>query len=226
MRNDTARFAAAGVSSAAVPVGALLLVIAVALAVAVPAFAADPPPAASPASADAQAKAKAQAEMDAYMKLAQPGEHHKSLGNLAGKWKSTGKTWMAPGQPPLEMTGTTEATWLLGGRYLQQVHTSSFMGQPFEGRSLDGYDNFAHEFFSTWIDTMGTGVMVFHGSCDEPCKVLTETAEAPDPLSGKVMKSKMVTTFIDPDTYRSEMYMVGKDGQEFKVMDLLAKRQK
>ncbi len=178
------------------------------------------------APADAQAKMKA--EMDAYMKLAQPGEHHKLLGHLAGKWVVTGKTWMDPSQPPVEMTFTVEASWLLGGRYLQQVHTSTFMGQPFEGRSLDGYDNFTHEYFSTWVDNMGTGVMVFRGKCDDPCTALTESAEGPDPMTGKVMKSTTVTTFVDPDTYRFEMYeaRAGKDGQGAKVMDVTAKRQK
>jgi hypothetical protein len=214
----------------------LVLLAAMALAAALPALAADPPAAAASGSgspgatggAPADAQAKMKAEMDAYMKLAQPGEHHKMLGHLAGKWVATGKTWMNPGQPPVEMNSTVEASWILGGRYLQEVHTSSFMGQPFEGRSLDGYDNYTHEYFSTWVDSMGTGVMVFRGKCDDPCTALTETAEGPDPMTGKVMKSKTVTTFVDPDTYRFEMYMVGvgKDGQDAKVMDLIAKRQK
>jgi hypothetical protein len=185
------------------------------------------PAAVSPADAQAQAKA----EMEAYAKLAQPGEHHKQLGNLVGKWKVAGKSWMAPGQPPVEMNGTTETSWILGGHYLQEVHKSSFMGQPFEGRSIDGYDNTTHDYFSTWIDSMGTGVMLFRGSCDDPCKVLTEVAEGPDPMTGKVMKTKIVTTFVDHDTYRYEMYMVGMtpDGQDakvVKVMELTAKRQK
>jgi hypothetical protein len=219
----------------------VLVALALAMAAAPPAplLAADPPPAAAqtgsggaaaaPAAmspADAQAQAKK--EMEAYAKLAQPGEHHKYLGNLAGKWKVTGKTWMAPGQPPMEMSGTTEASWILGGRYLQEVHKSSFMGQPFEGRSIDGYDNTSKDYFSTWIDSMGTGVMLFRGSCDDPCKVLTQVAEGPDPMSGKVMKTKTVVTFVDRDTYRFEMYMVGAgpDGQDAKVMETTARRAK
>jgi Protein of unknown function (DUF1579) len=75
---------------------------------------------------------------------------------------------------------------------------------------------------------VGTGVMIFRGSCDDPCKVLTETAEGPDPVSGKVMKTRNVTTFVDPDTYRFEMYIVGvgKDGQDAKVTEMIAKREK
>jgi hypothetical protein len=193
--------------------------------------AADPPPAssASPAAAartsatPQEMQPQTKAQIEAYEKLAQPGEHHKHLGSLAGKWKVTGKSWMAPGQPPIDMAGTMEASWILGGRYLQEVHKGTFFGKPFEGRSLDGYDNTTHEYFSTWVDNMGTGVMVFRGSCDDPCKVLTETAEGPDPMSGKMMKTKSVTTFVDPDTYRFEMYLVG-EGQEAKMMEIVAKR--
>jgi len=230
MKSRVARFAA-------LPFAGAALVALAALAIplsftARPLHAADPQaqaaaPASAPAPSASDAQAKAKAEMDAYMKLAQPGEHHKRLGHLAGKWKTTGQMF-SPGQPAIEMTGTMEASWILGGRYLQELHTGSFMGQAFEGRSLDGYDNIAKEYFSTWVDNMGTGVMVFHGSCDDPCKVMTSTAEGPDPMTGKVMKTKTVTTFVDPDTYRFEMYTVGagKDGQDTKVMDMTGKRVK
>jgi hypothetical protein len=225
MRRCAARFAAVAIS--------LMSLLALLALQALPAIAAEPaqqaPAAAAGAgSAPTDAQQKAKAEMEAMMKLAQPGEHHKILGSLVGKWKTTGKTWMEPGQPAVEMSGTMEASWILGGRYLQEIHLGNFMGQPFEGRGLDGYDNATHEYFDSWVDNMGTGVMLFHGSCDDPCKVLTETAEGPDPMTGKVMKTKTVTTFLDPDTYRFEMYVVGvgKDGQDAKVMEMTGKRQK
>lgn len=228
MKSRVARFAALPSAGAAL---VALLALAVPLSFTVrPLHAADPQaqaaaPAAAPSAEDAQAKAKA--EMEAYMKLAQPGEHHKRLGQIAGKWKTSGQMFN-PGQPPIAMTGTMEASWILGGRYLQELHIGNFMGQAFEGRSLDGYDNIAKEYFSTWVDNMGTGVLVFHGSCDDPCKVMTSTAEGPDPMTGKVVKTKTVTTFVDSDTYRFEMYMVGggKDGQDMKVLDMTGKRVK
>ncbi len=244
MRSCLARRAAAAERSSSsslqvLIVGLVLVPLVVGAAVA-PAAAAEPAKQAAAAPATSAAPAapaspgapamddKAKADMEAYMKLAQPGEHHKRLDNFAGKWKVAGKTFMEPGKPPTEFTGTVESSWLLGGRYLQSVHKSSFFGMPFEGRAIDGYDNATHEYFSTWIDTMGTGVMVFRGTCEDPCKVLTETAEGFDPVAGKVMKSKEVTTYVDPDTYRFEMYMVGSapDGKDVKVMELVGKRDK
>ena len=71
-----------------------------------PAQSAKDPQAARPAQ-DPHAQMKA--DMEGYMKLAQPGEHHKWLGEMAGSWKTVGKSWMSPGQPALEMTGTVES---------------------------------------------------------------------------------------------------------------------
>jgi hypothetical protein len=223
MRSCLARFAVARSSSFALLVLLLLLPLVVA---AVPAAAADPQQQGAAPSAEAQAKMKA--DMDAMMKLGQPGEHHKRLDTFVGKWKVTGKSWMDPNQKATEFSGTVESTWLLGGRYLQSVHKAAFFGMPFEGRAIDGYDNGTHEYFSTWIDNMGTGVMVFRGTCEDPCKVLTETGEGFDPISGKMIKTKEVTTYVDPDTYRFEMYTVGvaPDGKDVKVMELVGKRDK
>jgi Protein of unknown function (DUF1579) len=117
----TGTAAPAGTAATAAPAAAPAGPAATA-APAAPAGAAAPAAACAP---DAQAKMKA--EMEAYAKLAQPGEHHKHLGHLAGKWKVTGKAWMAPGQPPVEIHGTMEASWILGGRYLQELHQGAFM---------------------------------------------------------------------------------------------------
>jgi hypothetical protein len=178
------------------------------------------------APAPAAGKDDNQAMMAAYEAMAKPGEHHKRLGTLVGRWTMTGKGWMAPGQPPIEMSSTMEASWVLDGHYLREAHHGSFLGKPFEGMALDGYDNVAHEYFSTWVDNMGTGVLDFRGTCDDPCKTLNLVAEGIDPMSGKKMKERETTTFIDADTFRFEMYMVGAgpDGQDVKMMEFEAKR--
>ncbi len=186
-------------------------------------------PAAAPAPAGAPGNASDhKAMMEAYEALAKPGEHHKRLDGLVGKWNVTGKTWMVPGQPAVEMHSTTEASWVLGGHYVQERHQGSFFGMPFEGMAIDGYDNVKHEYFSNWYDNMGTGVEHFTGSCDDPCRTLTLVAEGIDPMTGKSSRTRETTTFVDQDTYHFEMYMVGAgpDGKDVKVMELDAKRAK
>jgi hypothetical protein len=177
----------------------------------------------------APAAAPSQDEMMAAMaKASTPGERHKVLARSAGDWKVTTKMWMAPDQPPIENTGTMKGEMVLGGRYLQAIFKSTFMGQPFEGRSLDAYDNIAQTFTNTWIDNMGTGVLISRGDCSDPsCKVITLTGLMVDPMSGGKVNTKTVTTWQDDDHYKMEMWSDdGKGAGEVKMMELMASRAK
>ncbi len=98
-----------------------------------------------------------QAMMEVYKKVGTPGAPHKLLAGLEGTWTTRTKSWMEPGKPPLETTGTCEQKLLLGGRYLQQVYTGDMMGEQFTGINLLGCDNHTGKYVSTWIDSMSTG---------------------------------------------------------------------
>src|SRR5687768_5224159 len=82
-----------------------------------------------------------QAMMEAYTKLATPGEPHKQFAGLAGSWTTKTKEWMEPGKPPTESTGTVEMKMVLDGRFLQQEFTGEMMGHPYSGIGISGYDN-------------------------------------------------------------------------------------
>jgi Protein of unknown function (DUF1579) len=177
----------------------------------------------APAWAAEEKKMEMPPEMEAWAKVGTPGEPHKMLEPLVGKWSTTTTMWMNPGQPPMVVEGTAESKWILGGRYVETVHKSSFMGQPFEGRSLDGYDNQTQQYVNTWLDTMSTGPMIAHGKADG--KNLAYTSELIDPMSGQKMKSRSVTSWPDKNTFKHEAFMVGPDGKEFKSMEVVGKRQ-
>jgi uncharacterized protein DUF1579 len=168
----------------------------------------------------------ANAGMEAMMKAATPGEHHKPLQHFVGDWAYTMKMWMAPGQPPMESGGTMHAEPILGGRYIQSVYKGEFMGQPFEGHGTDGYDNAAGQYVGTWVDNAGTGIMHSTGTCDASGKVFTMTAEPMvDPASGKKAGTKSITTWTDDNHFTMEMFMVDPaGGAPTKVMELSAKR--
>lgn len=178
----------------------------------------------APAWAAEEKKADSGAEMmEAWAKLGTPGEAHKKLEPMVGKWATTTTMWMAPGQPPMEVKGTAEGKWILGGRYVETVHHSSMMGQPFEGRSIDGYDNQTQRYVNTWMDSMSTGPMTAYGKVEG--QGLTYTGEFIDPMSNQKATSRSVLTFPDKDTFKFESYMPGPDGKEFKSMEVVGKRQ-
>ena len=175
----------------------------------------------------AQDKPKApdmSADMEAMQKAASPGEPQKKLARLAGDWTATTRAWMAPGQPPMESPGTMHGEVLMGGRYVEHTWKGSFMGQPFEGRGTDGYDNVGKMYVSSWVDNMGTGIMHMTGTCDAPVKVCTYTGDVWDPMSGKKTAMKQVITWTDDNNFKNEMYGPGPDGKEMKWMEIVAKR--
>jgi hypothetical protein len=164
------------------------------------------------------------ADMEAMQKAAAPGEPQKKLARLAGDWTVTTRAWMAPGQPPMEAPGTMHGEVLMGGRYVEHTWKGSFMGQPFEGRGTDGYDNVGKMYVSSWVDNMGTGIMHMTGTCDQPVKVCTYTGDVWDPMSGKKTSMKEVITWADDNNFKNEMYGPGPDGKEMKWMEIVAKR--
>jgi len=103
------------------------LVVALSL-LAIPALAQDKPK---------DAPGMSNAEMEAMMKAMAPGEQQKKLARFAGDWTFTNKAWMAPGQPPMESTGTMHGVILFGGRYVEHTWKGNMMGMPFEGRGTD-----------------------------------------------------------------------------------------
>jgi len=186
-------------------------------------------------SANAEEKAKApgppkgpsQEEMTkAWQAYATPGDAHKKLEALAGSWTAKTKMWMDPGQPPEEAEGTSEQTWVLGGRYLAQRFEGKMMGQPFSGIGYTGYDNHKKKYESVWMDSAGTGIMVSSGSFDKSGKVLRFTAVMDDFMTGKKSTIKEALTIVDADTHKLEMWMPGPDGKPFKNLEVVYTRKK
>jgi hypothetical protein len=168
--------------------------------------------------------AMSNADMEAMMKAATPGEPQKKLARLAGDWTFTNTMWMAPGQPPMQSTGTMHGVVLMGGRYVEHTWKGDMMGMPFEGRGTDGYDNVGKQYVASWVDNMSTGIIHSTGTCDDGVKVCTYNAEMWDPMSGKKITQRSVITWMDDNNFKNEMYGPGPDGKEAKMMEIVAKR--
>ncbi len=180
-----------------------------------------------PSLADVQEKGKEDQKkmMEMWMKYATPGEGHKFLQKQVGEWEVNTKSWSQPGQEPEITKGSAKGEMIIGGRYMKMVYKGTIMGMPFQGMGIHAYDNHLKKYLSTWVDNMGTGIMVNTGVLDKNGKVLTEYAEIDDFFTGKKEKVKSVTTFINTDKWLMEMYMIGPQG-EFKNLELTHIRKK
>lgn len=164
------------------------------------------------------------AMMKAWMEFMTPGELHKFLAEQNGTWEGKITMWMAPGAPPSESKGQAVNRMILGGRYQEAKFTGTFDGQPFEGQSIVGYDNAKKAFVSTWVDNMGTGIMVAEGPWDAASKTITFKGTMIDPMTGKECKLREIMTFIDKNNHKMEMYNTMPGAQEYKSMEIIYTR--
>ena len=79
--------------------------------------------------------------MDASMKAATPGEHHKRLAARAGEWEGTGTMWMDPSTPLRDPKAKIQRTMILGGRLMVE----EYAGGPGMGRPYVGPAHYAYE---------------------------------------------------------------------------------
>lgn len=158
---------------------------------------------------------------EAYMT---PGEAHKAMAAEEGSWINEMTFWMAPGAEPHKATSTAEIKMIFGGRYQQTNYTGDMMGMPFEGMALVAYDNTTKEMTSTWIDNMGTGMMVLKGKYDDATKSSNLSGSMVDPVTGKEKQVREVYSFVDDNTRKMEMFEIPEGGEEFKTMEIVMTR--
>jgi hypothetical protein len=157
-------------------------------------------------------------------------DHHKHLAKYEGEWEIVSKFWMDPSAPPQEQKMQATAKLAMGGRYLiEKVWGDVDMGngpEKFEGMSTTGYDNQKKMYFSTWIDNNMSGLWEEWGTCSEGEKVLTMEGKNYDPWMGTERPTKSISTIIDANNRKLEMFQPGPDGKMFKNMELVYTRKK
>jgi hypothetical protein len=150
----------------------------------------------------------------------EPGAEQKMLAGANGTWEAEVMMWMAPGGPEQKTTAITENKMILGGRYQQSTIKCKMMGMPFEGISTLAFDNHKKQYQSTWIDNMGTGIMVMTGTWDEATKTINFNGRMMDPATAVEEDYRETFTLIDKDHQLMQMYAKGRDGKEFKTMQI------
>lgn len=173
------------------------------------------------APAEGEMSPETQAMMEAWEAAMRPGEPHALLAEMVGRWSFAGHFWMAPDAPATESSGTVERRMILDGRVLEEKVESTFMGTPFDGLGLTGFDNVSGEFWSLWMDSMSTGVAISTGSCaDGRCEF---QGSYNDPLLGGPKPVRMV---LEHEAGREvfEMFEPAPDGGEFRSMHLVYTR--
>jgi len=162
-------------------------------------------------------------QMKLWIAYATPGSAHKMMADETGTWNCDMTFWEGPNEKPGKATSTASIKMILGGRYQEAIYSGTMMGQPFEGKSTLAYNNASKEFTTTFIDNMGTGMMVAIGKYDEANKRMNFKGDMVSPLNGEKTPYREVYIIVDANTRKMEMYDT-KNGKEYKSMEIIMKR--
>ena len=166
-----------------------------------------------------------QDEINAKMMVAMtPGEEHNMMASQVGEWTEEITIWMHEGAEPVKNQAKVNIEMILDGRFQKSSHTGDFMGMPFEGVGITGFDNVSKKYCSTWIDNLSTGIMFTTGTMNLKTKAIQYFGEQADPISGKTMKIREVMTQVSDSEMHFEMYSTPQGGKEFRSMQIIMKR--
>ena len=179
--------------------------------------------AAQPSAEDMQ---KMMAQM---MELSKLNENHKLLASLDGTWNCNVKMWMDgdTSKKPDVSKSTAVRKSIMDGRYVvMDVIGKMDMPGPdgkkkevtFKGQGTEGYDNVKKKFVGTWMDSMGTGIMMSEGDYDAATKTFTYTGEF-EMMPGMKQKIREVVKITDKDHMDFEYYE-DRGGKEMKTMEI------
>jgi hypothetical protein len=165
-----------------------------------------------------------QAMMEAYAKAGTPGPEHAHLASIVGTYDTIVTGFTPDGKVSEKTKGTAERMMVLNGRVLVEKFHGEMMGAPFEGHGMHGFDNVTKKYWSTWNDSMSTGLMLSEGTCDasHACSYIGTYTDA---VTGKPKQLRM-TTSRSGDAETFNMFDKGPDGKEFKMMEIIYTKRK
>jgi hypothetical protein len=163
--------------------------------------------------------------MQEMMQLTLPGDGHKFFAPLLGKWRGKMKVWnyATPSMPPMESDAESESKLILGGRFLLEEASGSFMGMQMQRMSVLGYDNITKQYTQIFYSNMDAATNIATGTLDANGKVLTLHGEFNVPAGKEAFKN---VVRVDGDTHSFESYRIMPDGTERKAVEQIMTRVK
>ena len=215
------------------PIHTLLAAVSAAAFIAVPIVAQTPEPAA-PGSPNTGGAPSAE-DMQKMMEMTKLNENHKLLTDSVGNWSYTVKMWMNgdPSSKPDISKGTATRKAIMDGRFVVMDVTGKMdmpgpdgkvQSMTFKGHGLEGYDNVKKKFVGTWMDNMGTGIMMSQGDYDPSTKTFTYNSEV-EMMPGMKTPIREVLKINDKDHMTFEWYE-NRGGQDVKTMEINYTRSK
>ena len=163
--------------------------------------------------------------IETMVRHAMPAEQHRLLDRMVGRWKTAVKYRMTADAPVVESEGTCRRKWILGNRFVLSEFDGGDLALPFQAIAIYGYDRFEEKYTSAWVDSLSTAITTYLGTCEEPCDVINFIGRHGDPWTGTKRQSRGVTRFLSDDKHVLALYESGRDGREYKVLEIVYTRE-
>lgn len=89
-------------------------------------------------------------------------ETQRLLEGLVGHWRVE-STQFVRGRPPVKITGTSDNTWILGGRFVQFASTTGEGVERVDSLTTFGFDPRTGQYFATVVTTSEAACLILRG---------------------------------------------------------------
>ena len=156
---------------------------------------------------------------------ASPGLAHQQLIKRIGNYKTSTKFTMQPGGPATESSGAAKITGTLGGRFLLEENSGTFMGEASAGLRLMGYNNATNQYEACWTYTMSTAILTLAGTSSDNGKTINLKGSFAGE-GGAKQTLKVIIRQLDADRFVVELIGETPDGKDGPVLSTTYTRMK
>jgi hypothetical protein len=150
---------------------------------------------------------------------------HKLLEKYVGTWDAELAMPAPQGQPAVKSPGKSTCRLTGGGLWLVSDFESTFMGMPFSGHEVFGYDAHDKKYVLNWVDSMSSSFSTGDLSFDAKSRTFEGTIHGRDE-KGAAITWRQADVWKDDDTRDWTMYSKGPDGKEAVELTIHYKRRK
>ncbi len=156
------------------------------------------------------------------MEAEAPTKQHEMILKAVGEWKGEA-TMTMPGMEGQKMA-CAETITAIGSFWTTSDFRGEFMGAPFLGRAVLGYDAKAKKMVGTWCDGTSSYLAIMEGELDMKTGAVTMNWKQPFMGMGDPIPHSSVTTMTD-DHYVSKFF-AEMAGQKMPIMEFQMDRVK
>lgn len=152
--------------------------------------------------------------------LSKPGPSHRLLDTFIGNWDVKLTFWSDPKAAGESSFGTSQISWMLGQRFVQEQFSGKVAGEEYLGFGIMGYDNGSRTFKTVWADSLNTALTTASGRYDPETSSFLLESQLYDPLVSGVKTVTSTLQINSANSYTFSMKDISPDGKPFTSLEM------